>query len=167
MPASIQINEKQTVRFRDYTLLFDLILVTKSEKWYRPAHVETLLPHRDTHSHAAFLTAYDTKSDEMSYTEKIRYDFSDTFNLEKILYTSLEDNPSGTIDILRNFPCMDYEQKVEAYLLMYNYVTDRIDKGKERQTVLRNAGFDPVENMRKEQHAMRQAYKELTQEKVL
>lgn len=167
MPASIQINEKQTVRFRDYMLLFDLILVTKSEKWYRPAHVETLLSYKDTHSYAAFLIAYDTKSDEMSYTEKIRYDFSDTFNLEKILYTSLEDNPSGTLDILCNFPCMDYEQKVEAYLLMYNYVTDRIDKDKERQTVLRNAGFDPVENMRKEQHAMRQAYKELTQEKVL
>lgn len=164
MPTPIRINEKQTVRIQDHMLLFDLILVTKSEKWYRPAHVETLLSYKDTHSHAAFLTAYDTKSKEMSCTEKIRYDFSDTFNLEKILYTSLEDNPSGTIDILRNFPRMDYEQKVEAYLLMYNYVTDRIDKDKERQTVLRNAGLDPIENMRKEQHAMRQAYKELAQE---
>lgn len=83
MPTPIRINDKQTVRFRDYTLLFDLILVTKSEKWYRPAHVETLLSYKDTHSYAAFLIAYDTKSDEMSYTEKIRYDFSDTFNLEK------------------------------------------------------------------------------------
>lgn len=167
MPTPIRINDKQTVRIQDHMLLFDLILVTKSEKWYRPAHVETLLSYKDTHSHAAFLIAYDTKSDEMSSTKKTRYDFSDTFNLEKILYTSLEDNPSGTIDILRNFPHMDYEQKVEAYLLMYNYVTDRIDKDKERQTVLRNAGLDPIENMRKEQYAMRQAYKELTQEKVL
>lgn len=167
MPASIQINEKQTVRFRDYTLLFDLILVTKSEKWYRPAHVETLLPYRDTHSHAAFLTAYDIKSDEMNRDEKVHYNFSDTFNLEKVLLTSLEDNPSGTIDILRNFPHMDYEQKVEAYILMYNYVTDRIDKDKERQTVLRNAGLDPIENMRKEQYNMKQAYKELIQEKDL
>lgn len=161
MSGAIQINEHQTVQIQDHFIFFDLVLVTKADKWYRKSHRETIFSHKDTHSYAAFLTACDRKEDELSWDERMYYDFDESFNAERILLTSLEDNPSGTVDVLRNFPNMDYMQKVEAYELMYNYVMDRIDRDKERQSLLRDVGLDPVENMRQEQIAMKQAHKVL------
>lgn len=159
MTSGIRINKNQTVQIQHHLLFFDIVLVTKSDKWYKMPHCETIFSHNDTHSYAAFLTACDKKEDELSWDERIYYDFEESFNLERILLTSLEDNPSGTVDVLRKFPSMDYAQKMEAYELMYNYVMDRIDRNKEQQSLLRDVGLDPVENMRQEQVAMRQARK--------
>lgn len=156
MTVIARLNKTQYLQHIDNVFYFEIVLVTKPEKWFHRAQRETIFSSKVENVYEPFFDARRLKEELISPEQRRQYSFHHTFNLERIVLTSIEENPHGTVDLLKSFPFLDLGQKIEAYLLMYNYVVDRIDRDKERQSLLRDVGLDPVENMRREQALLRE-----------
>lgn len=131
------------------------------DKWYKFPKRETIFNIKHEGNMYACHIAHVLLEQELGQEGILRYNFHESFALDHVLAEALAQNESGTVDVLRSFPDMDHEEKVEAYRALYQYVMDKMDQAREYRSLAQGTVESPVSKMKCHQQALKESHKEV------
>lgn len=128
------IDGTQEIIYTTFVFSARTILKTKAKKWYTLPKYEILfsITHKD--NIAACLKAHELLSQELGSKGRLEYSFYDSFALDKVIAEGFAQDPQAMLSILRSFPSLDFDGKLEAYRAMYQFTMNKMDREATRVT---------------------------------
>lgn len=128
MRTIAHIDDTQEIIYTTFVFSARTILKTKAKKWYTIPKYEILfsITHKD--NIAACLKAHELLSQELGSKGRLEYSFYDSFALDKVISEGFAQDPQAMLSILRSFPSLDFDGKLEAYRAMYQFTMNKMDK---------------------------------------
>lgn len=128
MRTIARISDTQKVIYITFVFSTRTILRTKPNKWYSPPRYEVLFNITSKDNIPACLEAHNRLGYELGPKNHLKYDFPDSFALDKVIAEGFAQDPQAMLSILRSFPSLDFDGKLEAYRAMYQFTMNKMDK---------------------------------------